>query len=176
MGMAFSLCLALVIIAGSIPRWIVSPCDEMSVKRFQLAAVGIIAVLSVVPAWSLTKLTTPLAPGWTWPPVVWIPLLLAAILYGIGITKMLRRAAHRRSSCGRYSGSHLGWISLVIALDSPLHELGEQLFWVHMTQHEILMLISAPLLVLGQPPESRSCGPCLQLARDGGGPRTLTNL
>ena len=45
----------------------------------------------------------------------------------------------------------LGWISLVFALDSPLHELGEQLFWVHMTQHEILMLISAPLLVLGRP-------------------------
>jgi putative membrane protein len=45
----------------------------------------------------------------------------------------------------------LGWISLVIALDSPLHELGEQLFWVHMTQHEILMLVSAPLLVLGRP-------------------------
>ena len=39
----------------------------------------------------------------------------------------------------------------MIALDSPLHELGEQLFWVHMTQHEILMLISAPLLVLGRP-------------------------
>ncbi len=45
----------------------------------------------------------------------------------------------------------MGWISLVIALDSPLHELGEQLFWVHMTQHEILMLISAPLIVLGRP-------------------------
>ena len=45
----------------------------------------------------------------------------------------------------------LGWISLVIALDSPLHEIGEQLFWVHMTQHEILMLISAPLLILGRP-------------------------
>jgi putative membrane protein len=44
-----------------------------------------------------------------------------------------------------------GWLSLLIALDSPLHELGEQLFWVHMTQHEILMLISAPLLVLGRP-------------------------
>ncbi len=45
----------------------------------------------------------------------------------------------------------LGWISLVLALDSPLHEIGEQLFWVHMTQHEVLMLISAPLLVLGRP-------------------------
>jgi putative membrane protein len=44
-----------------------------------------------------------------------------------------------------------GWFSLLIALDSPIHELGEQLFWVHMTQHEIMMVISAPLLVLGKP-------------------------
>jgi putative membrane protein len=45
----------------------------------------------------------------------------------------------------------LGWLSLLFALDSPIHELGEQLFWVHMTQHEILMLVSAPSLVLGRP-------------------------
>jgi putative membrane protein len=45
----------------------------------------------------------------------------------------------------------IGWFSLVLALDSPIHELGEQLFWVHMTQHEILMLVSAPLLVLSMP-------------------------
>src|SRR5438067_3187215 len=44
-----------------------------------------------------------------------------------------------------------GWLSLLLALDSPIHELSEQLFWVHMVQHEILMLISAPLLVLSQP-------------------------
>jgi cytochrome c oxidase assembly factor CtaG len=40
---------------------------------------------------------------------------------------------------------------LFLALESPIHELGERLFWVHMTQHEILMLVCAPLLVLGQP-------------------------
>jgi cytochrome c oxidase assembly factor CtaG len=44
-----------------------------------------------------------------------------------------------------------GWISLFLALESPMHEISEQLFWVHMTQHEILMLVSAPLLVLSQP-------------------------
>jgi putative membrane protein len=44
-----------------------------------------------------------------------------------------------------------GWILLFLALLSPMHELGEQLFWVHMTQHEVLVLICAPLLVLGAP-------------------------
>jgi len=44
-----------------------------------------------------------------------------------------------------------GIAALVIALDSPVHLIGEQLFWVHMTQHELLMLVAAPLLVLGRP-------------------------
>ena len=44
-----------------------------------------------------------------------------------------------------------GLLSLAVALISPLHALGEALFSAHMIQHEILMLISAPLLVLGRP-------------------------
>jgi putative membrane protein len=38
---------------------------------------------------------------------------------------------------------------LLIALNSPIHTLGESLFWVHMIQHEILLLVTAPLFVLG---------------------------
>jgi cytochrome c oxidase assembly factor CtaG len=34
---------------------------------------------------------------------------------------------------------------------SPLHPLGEQLFSAHMAQHTILMVVAAPLLVLGRP-------------------------
>jgi putative membrane protein len=44
-----------------------------------------------------------------------------------------------------------GWISLFIALVSPLHPWGEVLFSAHMTQHEILMLVAAPLFVLSRP-------------------------
>jgi cytochrome c oxidase assembly factor CtaG len=123
----------------------------MSVKHFQIAALGAAAVLRATLAWSLSENGRPLADDWTWPPFVCIPLLLAAVLYVIGITKMLRRTTRRRSLLWQILWFALGLASLVIALDSPLHELGEQLFWVHMTQHEILMLISAPLLLLGQP-------------------------
>ena len=80
-----------------------------------------------------------------------MPLMLAAALYGLGTIRKLRRTANRKSLVWPILWFALGWISLVIALDSPLHEFGEQLFWVHMTQHEILMLVSAPLLVLGRP-------------------------
>jgi putative membrane protein len=44
-----------------------------------------------------------------------------------------------------------GWLALFIALVSPLHPWGEVLFSAHMTQHEVLMLVAAPLLVLSRP-------------------------
>jgi putative membrane protein len=123
----------------------------MSVKRSQIAAVGAVAVFAATPAWSLTENDGALLSGWTWPPFVLMPLVLAAALYALGTIRMLRRAANGKPFVWPVLSFALGWISLVIALDSPLHELGEQLFWGHMTQHEILMLISAPLLVLGRP-------------------------
>lgn len=64
---------------------------------------------------------------------------------------MLRGASNTHKSKHSVLCFLSAMISLVIALDSPIHEIGEQLFWVHMTQHEILMLVSAPLLVLSRP-------------------------
>ena len=40
---------------------------------------------------------------------------------------------------------------MFVALVSPIHPWGEVLFSVHMTQHEILMLVAAPLFVLSRP-------------------------
>jgi putative membrane protein len=117
----------------------------------QIAALGTVALLTARPAWALTKTDTVVVNQWTWPPVILIPLLLTAGLYVLGVMRMLRRTNKRRAFLWPILSFALGWISLVLALDSPLHELGEQLFWVHMTQHEILMLVSAPLLVLGRP-------------------------
>jgi cytochrome c oxidase assembly factor CtaG len=123
----------------------------MPVKHSQVAAIGVSTVFLAKPVWSLTETARALSTDWTWPSLVLIPLLLTAALYGLGTIRMLRRTTNRKSFVWRILAFALGGISLVIALDSPLHELGEQLFWVHMTQHEILMLISAPLLILGQP-------------------------
>jgi putative membrane protein len=44
-----------------------------------------------------------------------------------------------------------GLIALAIALLSPLDAWGAELFALHMVQHEVLMLVAAPLLVLGRP-------------------------
>jgi putative membrane protein len=72
-----------------------------------------------------------------------------AVLYSLGIVKIRRRGT--RVSWLQIICFAAGWTSLVLALDSPMHEISEQLFWVHMTQHEVLMLVSAPLLVLSRP-------------------------
>jgi putative membrane protein len=63
------------------------------------------------------------------------------------------RAAHVGAGVKRWEATcfALGWISLFIALVSPLHPWGQVLMSAHMTQHEILMLVAVPLLVLGKP-------------------------
>jgi cytochrome c oxidase assembly factor CtaG len=44
-----------------------------------------------------------------------------------------------------------GWGFLIVALISPIHRWGSWLFSAHMSQHELLMIGAAPLLVLGRP-------------------------
>ena len=83
--------------------------------------------------------------AWSFEPGVVIPLLLTGLLYWRGVRKTAGAKPFQRGCfCA-------GWIALVLALLSPLHRLGEALFSAHMIQHEVLMLIAAPLLVLSRP-------------------------
>jgi len=87
--------------------------------------------------------------GWTWDPYISVPVLVMALLYAFGMLRIRQRGTKiSRVSVLCFSS---GWLSLFLALDSPLHAISEQLFWVHMTQHEILMLIAAPLLIISRP-------------------------
>lgn len=82
---------------------------------------------------------------WEFDPGVVIPLVLTAMLYVAGARR--QRIPTRREEVFFWCG----WASLILALVSPLHPLGEVLFSAHMVQHETLMLVSAPLLVLSRP-------------------------
>src|SRR5438445_10160741 len=57
-----------------------------------------------------------------------------------------RRVAPRRGLCFA-----AGLATLLVALDSPVERLADDWFWAHMLQHVLLMLVAAPLLVLGAP-------------------------
>ncbi|MFL5328521.1 MAG: cytochrome c oxidase assembly protein [Gemmataceae bacterium] len=88
---------------------------------------------------------------WGTEPGVVIPLFLSAILYIRGVRRLWRERAGqgvRKWEVACFAG---GWLALFIALVSPLHPWGSALFSAHMTQHEILMLVTAPLLVLSRP-------------------------
>ena len=79
-------------------------------------------------------------------------LAIAAVLYGIGMARLQRRTvAHRRDRRAQALAFWTGWAVLALALLSPLHHLGASLLAAHMLQHELLMIVAAPLLVLGRP-------------------------
>src|SRR5213079_3289766 len=96
------------------------------------------------------KNTSELLRAWTFEPGVIIPIVASAVLYSLGVFR-LRRASPKSVRKSNIVYFALGWAALVMALVSPVHAWGSVLFSVHMTQHEILMLIAAPLLVLGRP-------------------------
>ncbi|HEY9198853.1 MAG TPA: cytochrome c oxidase assembly protein [Gammaproteobacteria bacterium] len=92
-------------------------------------------------------------PAW-WAVDPWSLLLLAAAAwcYARGRHCIAQRGG--RSGSGSGPGARLfwsGWGALALALGPPLDPLGGWLFSAHMLQHEILMLLSAPLLVLSRP-------------------------
>lgn len=89
---------------------------------------------------------------WGFDPLVILSLVVSAWLYLRGVRELWRESAKgrgiRRWEAWAYAA---GWFALFMALVSPLHPLGEVLFSAHMTQHELLMLVAAPLVVLGRP-------------------------
>ena len=84
------------------------------------------------------------------PPSTTVGLL--ALLYAAGWRRRpRRRAAHRRAARRQAAFFAAGVAALVLALNSPLAALDDQLFWAHMTQHVLLLVVAPPLLLLGRP-------------------------
>ena len=83
---------------------------------------------------------------WSWEPVTITLLAITAILYVIGTARIWQSIKKWQPIAFA-----AGWLALVIALISPLDTLGSILFSAHMAQHEMLMIVAAPLLVLGRP-------------------------
>jgi cytochrome c oxidase assembly factor CtaG len=90
--------------------------------------------------------------GWTLDLWVVGPLLLSALLYGIGFARLWRRSDHGRAALRRSAGLFAsGWLVLAASVVSPLHEAGERSFAMHMIEHELIMLPAALLLVASRP-------------------------
>lgn len=97
-------------------------------------------------------LPSELLTSWTIDPYIVLPLVLSAFLYGRGIRRLWAHADRGKGiATWRVVSFVIGWIVLALSVVSPLHALGEVLFSAHMVQHELLMLIAAPMLVFGKP-------------------------
>jgi putative membrane protein len=84
---------------------------------------------------------------WSWEPAIVVPLAGIIAIYATGAV----RRGNLRELFWRHASFAAGWLALFLALTSPIHELGEQLFSAHMLQHEIMILISAPLISASHP-------------------------
>jgi putative membrane protein len=92
-------------------------------------------------------------PGfWDWafdPPLVLVIDL--AILYAIGARRTVTPARKRGAQRWRDACFYLSLFVLAVALASPIERLSADLFWVHMIQHVLLIVVAAPLFVVAAP-------------------------
>jgi len=101
--------------------------------------------------------------SWGWRIDVILILALAGIFYLRGWRRLRRRTRdHTRYSGYRRSPWRLtaGWrpvsycaglLVTALALMSPIDILGQQLFFMHMIQHLLLMMVAPPLLLIAAP-------------------------
>ena len=89
---------------------------------------------------------------WDWvfdPPLVLV--IAVAILYWLGDRRTVSSQAAKHERRWQGASFYAGLAVLAIALASPLDILSEQLFWAHMVQHVLLLVVAPPLIVLARP-------------------------
>ncbi len=115
-------------------------------------AVHTVVLLSSGPGWSHTGVQSSVALHWSFDPLVTALLALSAALYAAGTMRIWASAGYGHGIGPRHAAAFaLGWLILAAALVSPLDDFGSRSLWGHMVQHELLMLLAAPLLVCSRP-------------------------
>jgi cytochrome c oxidase assembly factor CtaG len=88
---------------------------------------------------------------WQFAPVVTGFVVLAAGLYLWGVLRVRRRHPARPWPWYRTALFLSGLAVVVIATESGIGSYDDVLFWDHMVQHLLLLMVAPPLLVVGQP-------------------------
>ncbi len=84
---------------------------------------------------------------WSFDPPVVLVIGLTLLLYARGQVRLSRpQTALRRWQIAAFI---LGLMAVFAALESPVDAFSATLFWVHMVQHLLLIMVAAPLLVAG---------------------------
>lgn len=89
---------------------------------------------------------------WSFEPGVVVGLAATALWYGAGVRALWRRGGRGRGVRRWQAWSFAaGVATIAIALLSPVDAAAEQIFAAHMVQHLLLIVVAAPLVVLGAP-------------------------
>ena len=90
--------------------------------------------------------------SWTFEPVVIAGLVLAAWWYARGVRRLWHAAGVGRGIARWRVASFAGGVlAVAAALLSPIDAVATALFAVHMTQHMLLVVVAAPLLLAADP-------------------------
>lgn len=115
---------------------------------------GAVQVLGTRPVWADGAPTDRPVTWYDWNPdiVFMLGLVLVGWLYARGLAALWRKAGPGEVvSSYQAAAFAVGLAVLVVALISPLDLLSEQLAAAHMVQHMLVMVVAAPLLVVGAP-------------------------
>jgi putative membrane protein len=88
---------------------------------------------------------------WHWRPTVLLVLLTLGGAYVRGWRRLRRQGGAPLAGRWRLAAYLGGLAAIAIALLSPLEPLTEVLFTAHMLQHQLLLMVAPPLLLLGNP-------------------------
>jgi cytochrome c oxidase assembly factor CtaG len=86
---------------------------------------------------------------WTLEPSVLVPLLVLSVVYGYGWRRARAPGQPHPPGYGRLALFGAGVLAVLIALESPVDALSDNLIVVHMLQHILLLDIAPILLILG---------------------------
>jgi cytochrome c oxidase assembly factor CtaG len=88
---------------------------------------------------------------WQFAPVVTAAVAISAVLYGWGVIRVARRHPARPWPAWRTVLFLGGLAAIVVATQSGVGAYDDVLFWDHMVQHLMLIMVAPPLLIFGQP-------------------------
>ena len=101
----------------------------------------------MLPPFSLSAAAT----QWQFAPIVTAVAAVAVGLYGWGVIRVARRHPARPWPLWRTCMFLVGMLVLVLATESGIGSYDDLLFYDHMIQHLMLLMVVPPLLIAGQP-------------------------
>ena len=80
-------------------------------------------------------------------------VLLSVAVVGFAYVRGSRRLQERtgRRHLGRAAAFGAGLVLVLVLLSAPVEHAALERLWAHMVQHEVMVTVAAPLLILGNP-------------------------